>query len=730
PLIWSLSEPYGARSWWPCKDAPEDKADSVDVRFTVPSALITASNGTLISATDDGVKTVSHWHERHPIATYLISIASYPYMKTLDWYRPSPADSMPIEFYNFPEELAGAAPTQAEVKGMIAAYAARLGPYPFLDEKYGHAQFLFGGGMEHQTCTSLGVFSEYVVAHELGHQWWGDLVTCRNFHHIWLNEGFATYMEALWAEAGGGPAAYHADLSLKRYFGAGTVYVPDTTDAGRIFDYRTTYEKGAWVLHMLRHALGDTVFFQALRQYRTQFAYGTAVTEDFEGVCEAVSGRDLHRFFQQWVYGERYPVYRYSWTATPRPPGVDVTLTLEQTQTWQLFAMPVDVRISTDLGDRTFVADDSLAQQTFTFHVSGTPGALAIDPDEWILRHFDQSVVNPRFDRSVLLVNGASWGYGSALSSAYADKAFSGDYGVDFWDEFDAPAGGYPSGLPPAVGHGEINGDLLGRYRNVVWVTDSYGGDPDWWLPSPLLAYLRGGGNLLLMADEVLATPDDSLLDYAGVGTGTHSSTIQDCVAARPGLVDMPPILGSQIGAVYDTVRTRTDTELLFTAQLGFFPPGALGVIREPAGGAGGRPHGGRMALVSGIPFHWDHAPMRANVTAILSHYFGEPVSGLAAEPPPPGAPALALSTPRPNPFSGGTTTRLTLGMAARVDAEVLDASGRRVRVIASGVFASGEHALAWDGRDAAGRLVPAGVYWLRVRAGGDEVVRKMVRLP
>ena len=149
-LIWSLSEPYGARTWWPCKDVPEDKADSVTIRFTVPTGLKTASNGTLISSTDNGSQAVTRWRESHPIATYLVSIASYPYTQTLDWFRPSPTDSMRIDFFNYPETAPSVAGIQSRVKDMLGAFTTRFGPYPFFDEKYGHAQFNFGGGMEHR----------------------------------------------------------------------------------------------------------------------------------------------------------------------------------------------------------------------------------------------------------------------------------------------------------------------------------------------------------------------------------------------------------------------------------------------------------------------------------------------------------------------------------------------------------------------------------------------------
>ena len=386
PLIWTLSEPFGARAWWPCKDHPEDKADSVSVRVTVPSGMRTVSNGRLVESTDDGTVAVARWVERHPIATYLVSIASYPYAVPVDWYQPAAGEPMPIPFYLFPDDSTFLGGVDAKVTGMISAFAARFGEYPFADEKYGEAEFTWGGGMENQTVTSLGSFQEYVVAHELTHQWWGDWVTCRDFHHVWLNEGFATYGEALWAESQNGAAGYHGDLAYDRYLGPGTVYVPDDDDVARAFDYQLTYQKGAWVLHMLRHVLGDTAFFGSLREYGRRHGYGTATTADFQSACEQVSGRGLDRFFQQWIYGEYYPQYAFRWDSVAAGGGWDVSVVLEQLQAGRPFWMPVDVAVHAAGGTRTFVAMDSLVGQEFTFHVAEPPESVAIDPDEWVLR--------------------------------------------------------------------------------------------------------------------------------------------------------------------------------------------------------------------------------------------------------------------------------------------------------------------------------------------------------
>ena len=387
PMVWTISEPFDARGWWPCKDDAADKADSVDVRVTVPSGMLTTSNGARVESTDDGVSAVTRWHERHPIATYLVSIATYAYSMSSDRYVSALGDSMPIQFYLYPETVGPASSVDAKVKLMIAAFAARFGEYRFLNEKYGHAQVPWSGGMENQTCTSLGVFSEPVVAHELTHQWFGDAITCRDFHHIWLNEGFATFGDALWSEAESGPAAYHDNMNAKQYLGAGTIYVPDLTDPHRIFDGNLSYNKAAWVLHMLRHVLGDGPFFAAMKAYVQQYQYGTAATEDFQQVCESVSGLNLTKFFQQWIYGEYYPAYQLASSSAPAVGGgYDVTVWLQQTQTNQVFWMPADVRVTTTNGSFDFVARDSTALQSFSFHVPYAPTGVQLDPDAWILR--------------------------------------------------------------------------------------------------------------------------------------------------------------------------------------------------------------------------------------------------------------------------------------------------------------------------------------------------------
>jgi hypothetical protein len=728
-LIWSLSEAYGARTWWPCKDANEDKADSVDVHFTVPLGSTTASNGTLLSTTTTATTSTTNWRERYPIAPYLVSIASYPYTVVDDWYRPTPTDSMLIRFHLFPETVASAAAVDAKVKTMIAAYATRFGEYPFLKEKYGHAQFLFSGGMEHQTCTSLGSFSEFVVAHELGHQWWGDMVTCRDFHHIWLNEGFATYCEALWDEANGGTPAYMANILGNTYLGAGSIYVPDATNETRVFDSNLSYDKASWVLHMLRHMLGDSTFFAAMRQYRAQWAYKSAVTEDFRDVCEVVSGRDLHAFFQQWISGEYHPIYRAEWTSAPAAGGYDVNVTLRQTQSWQLFTMPVDLRITTAAGTVNITVPDSLAAQTFTIHVAALPSAVAVDPDNGILKELDQPFVAPPFDRSVLLVNGVDWAnYGAEITSAYSHNAFSGAYAIDFWDTFNAPAAGYPLPLPAPLGHGAVTSDVLGHYRNVIWVGNNFNGDLGAWQATPIRNYLKAGGNLLLMSRMGDSFLDDSLRTYLGITWTNTGATLNDCLTTRPGFTSMAPISAQSVCALFDTVRTTSESELIFRASSGFTPSRGLGAIRMPVGGAGLRPHGGRFAFLSGRPYRWTQSTLQANVTNLLTTRFLEPVS-LVGTPAPVLPARLALAAPQPNPSRGATTLHFSLPRDGRTQLVLLDLAGRRTRVLIDAALAAGAHEVEWDGRDASGTLAAPGLYWARLECEGERVTRRLVRV-
>ena len=323
PVVWTLSEPYGARDWWPCKQDLNDKIDSVDVIINYPATIggetMTAvSNGLLTNESiNNGIKT-SVWKHRYPIAAYLVAFAVTNYTKYS--VTAGLTQTFPIDDYVYPENLQDAQNSMPSHLQVMNYYENTFGPYPFNQEKYGQVQFGWGGGMEHQTATFQTSYARWLTAHELAHQWFGDAVTCGSWHDIWLNEGFATYCEALTQEALDGQAAFdlwkeYVNNDITSYPG-GSVYVDDISDVWRIFDSRLSYHKGAMVLNMLRLKLGDTNFFQAIQNYLNNFKFQYALTPDLRQEFETQSGLSLSEFFNDWIYGEGYPTYEITVTRT------------------------------------------------------------------------------------------------------------------------------------------------------------------------------------------------------------------------------------------------------------------------------------------------------------------------------------------------------------------------------------------------------------------------------
>ena len=397
PSIFTLSQPYGTKDWWPCKDTPGDKADSADIWFTVSNPLKAVSNGKLISVVNNGDGTSTYkWKVSYPIAQYLISLAASDFVQYDNYYRYSELDSMPVNHFLYPETFSISMKNLLDLTPeMIEVFAQRFGEYPFIREKYGHAEFGWSGGMEHQTCSSMGFWSDWIIAHELAHQWYGDAITCKDWNNIWLNEGFATYSEGLWAEAKQGIQAYNSFISGKMGIAksaVGSVYVTDISSVGSIFNYARTYAKGAIILHMLRGIVGDSVFFNILRTYtyHPSVAYGVAVTEDFQQIAEAVSGKDLDYFFNQWIYGENYPKYMVGWSTNQ----VSDTLTYLNVQINQqmnsnpaFFTMPIQMLVKRfGLSDTTVILFNNQQNQNFQVPIRGAITSVQFDPNNLILK--------------------------------------------------------------------------------------------------------------------------------------------------------------------------------------------------------------------------------------------------------------------------------------------------------------------------------------------------------
>jgi aminopeptidase N len=423
PIISTLSEPYFAQAWWPCKDLPKDKADSVDINITVRSDLYAASNGLLREIVDNGYTKTYKWHEKYPITTYLVSIAATNYAIFSNWYHPIAGDSMEVIYCVYPEKLSSAQDLWPITPSMIEYFANTFGEYPFVEEKYGMSHFTWGGAMEHQTNTSIvsSWYSEWVVCHELAHQWWGDYITIHDWHQIWLNEGFASYSEALWAEYTRGESVYHTYINSMKYTDGGTIFIEDTTDAWNIFS-TIVYDKGAWVLHMLRHTVGDYDFFNILRAYYSdpRFAHNWADTDGFKDVCETVSGMELDYFFDQWIYGTYYPQYQYSYITEPVGESeYDIFVHIDQVQTTDPthFTMPIDLKVTTSTMDTTLVVFNDPRHKDFHVRVPSTISSVALDPQEWILRSISNTAYGMNIVTTDLSPAWISYSYNQTLQA-------------------------------------------------------------------------------------------------------------------------------------------------------------------------------------------------------------------------------------------------------------------------------------------------------------------------
>lgn len=403
PLIYTLSEPYGAKDWWPCKDTPADKADSADIWITVSTDLIPVSNGKLMETVNNGDRTHTYkWKESYPIAQYLLSLAITSYVKYVNYYKYSQTDSMPVTNYVYPENFTPITEAQLDITPkIISVYAQRFGQYPFLREKYGHAQFGWGGGMEHQTISSVTSFGESLVSHELAHQWYGDAVTCKDWQNIWLNEGFATYAEGVWIEAQYGQTSYNNFIVQKMSsakYAVGSIYVEDISNVNNIFNTSRTYSKGGIVLHMLRGIVGDSTFFDILRTYTyyPAVAYGVATTEDFQFIAESVSGLDLDYFFKEWIYGYNYPKYSIVWNKNKLGGGLwnlSVKITQQENSKPSFFTMPIQIKINYSIDSDTLITVPNNAQtQDFNITLNKEPLSIEFDPNNYILKDVSQIV--------------------------------------------------------------------------------------------------------------------------------------------------------------------------------------------------------------------------------------------------------------------------------------------------------------------------------------------------
>jgi len=384
PIIWTLSEPYGSREWWPCRNGLDDKADSIDILITTPEQYFGTTNGVQVSNQVNALKRTTAWKHRYPIATYLVAIAATNYVVQEDTIQLN-GKVLPLQQYVYPEAAAAWTASIPNTRSMMRVFEQYFGPYPFRNERYAHTQVGFGGGMEHQTNSWMGSTNWSLISHELAHQWFGDRVTCGSWQDIWLNEGFAVFLTYFYFEGVLPPqninSWFRSEVDYIAEEPGGAVYVTDTSSIGSIFNYRTTYVKAGWILQMLRWKLGDAAFFDGVRRYLSDpsTSYEFARTEDLKRNLEAASGVDLTEFFNDWLYGEGYPSYQLNWT----PLGNKVQLTLSQTTSHpsvKFYENPVPILFRNATRDSLIVVDHIRNAQTEIRNLGFVPDTAIIDP--------------------------------------------------------------------------------------------------------------------------------------------------------------------------------------------------------------------------------------------------------------------------------------------------------------------------------------------------------------
>jgi aminopeptidase N len=394
PILYTLSEPYGARDWWPCKQDLNDKADAIDVYITAPSEYVSVSNGVEPTAAViyGSVKT-THFHHGYPIPAYLIAIAVTNYSVYNQTGGTAP-NQYPIINYIYPETLASVKTQLDQTPLILNLFENLFEIYPFHAEKYGHAQFGWSGGMEHTTVSFMYNFDRSLIAHEMAHQWFGDKITCGTWKDIWLNEGFATYVAALVIENFDGQAAFVNEkakmINNITSQTNGALYLTDAelTDTNRIFSSRLTYNKGAMVLNMLRFKMGDAMFFQGVKNYLkdVNLAYKYAKTPDLQAHFEAVYGSSLTEFFNDWVYNQGYPIYTIS---VQNLEGGQAKFTVNQTQSHpsvSFFEMPVPVRVFGTGGQQLdLVLNNTVNGEIFIKNVPFSITSITFDPNKNIV---------------------------------------------------------------------------------------------------------------------------------------------------------------------------------------------------------------------------------------------------------------------------------------------------------------------------------------------------------
>ncbi len=399
--LFTQGETINHRHWFPCFDEPNDRF-TTEMVCHVPAGMTALSNGRLLKTTDnpDSGLTTFHWLQDKTHVNYLVALVVGPFEKVAGLHR-----DVPLGFYVLPSEFEQAANSFEGTADMMAFFEEEIGvPYPW--DRYDQVcvNDFVAGGMENTSLTILTdstLFSQQtenirsslgLVAHELAHQWFGDLVTCKDWGHIWLNESFATYYDTLYNGHRHGEEEMRYELLERRrslLAQAGDTRPIMRRDYGAAMEMfnHLTYPKGSWVLHMLRSQLGASLYRECIRTYVQRYQFGNVVTEDLNRVLEEVTGRSWDQFLDQWIYHGGYPdlEIRYNWDDVAGAAIVTVKQRQEVNDQVLLFNLPLKMRFKGE----DFTVDQPLRidarEHTFTVSLPGKPEAVLADPDVELL---------------------------------------------------------------------------------------------------------------------------------------------------------------------------------------------------------------------------------------------------------------------------------------------------------------------------------------------------------
>lgn len=399
-VTWTLSEPFSARDWWPVRQNLNDKIDSVYQYYTCENTEMVGSNGLLTEVVDNGNFTKTYkWETYYPVSYYLMSFSVSEYQDYSIYAKPAQLEGDSILIQNFIYDHPNCLPNNKsnidKSTGLMELFSELYGLYPFHEEKYGNCLAEIGGGMEHQTMSTMGSFDFGLNAHEMGHQWYGDNVTCATWSDIWINEGFASYSEYLAAQYLQSQNSANSWMNSAHNYikndPDGSVYVPENEvyygNEWRIFDGRLTYKKGAAILHSLRYLINDDeLFFAAMQNYSEEYTDQIATGMDYKNSMSAYTGINLDSYFEQWYFGQGYPIYSVEYSYNDIGLFLSISQTTSSPFATAFFDLPLELKLNFGAGQDSIirVPITSSLEQVQT-EITQPIILVGVDPNNWII---------------------------------------------------------------------------------------------------------------------------------------------------------------------------------------------------------------------------------------------------------------------------------------------------------------------------------------------------------